>query len=140
MTLPRTLAIADAVVAAANASNFLGVTAVRRLSVEFDASSDALQAVVVPATHSTEDEARDSTKHEYMIQIGLRKRVESDAEGEAVLLIMEQVCDYLLEEANRNQGGGTLVRVDDMPVWDPVLLREAKVLLTVAQLHYEVSK
>lgn len=141
--------IADAVAAALNAPGEPGFsqtfTAARRALPAFDLADLAdLHVTVVPRAVETAAASRSFTQHDYLIDVGVQKRVSagSDVEADVAVLsgLVEQIVAFLRGRSLAGVPGAAWVRSVNEPVYSPEHLAEKRLFTSVLTVTYRLLK
>lgn len=95
----------------------------------------SLEVMVWPTSESTELESRSSNQYDYMVNIGIRKRVDPDSVSDinGMLQLLEEIKDGI---QFATQNGATWIRTDNSPLFDPDTLLERREFLSSIEVNY----
>jgi hypothetical protein len=143
------LEIADAVTAEINASALLsglpggGVTAKRQVLPEFEIKDLAeLKVTVVPRSVNITGATRASSQYEIAIDIGLQKKITSNASGsmdtEVATLgtLVDQITSYLQRRPLAGFPWATWVSITNDPIYVPEHLAQQSVFTSALTVTY----
>jgi hypothetical protein len=140
--------IADAVAAMLNdPANQAGLsqtfTAQRARVPEYDTASDsALRVFVFGLTEGIDFQTRGLFDHQYGVKVAIYKKIDTDADSDAVDYLREQVCDLIKNNQRLTVGSdlAALSSIANDPVYDPAQLDKHKTFVSVISLTYRLPR
>ena len=134
-------ALADGVVAHINAGTFSQpVTAVRMFQPAFTLEDlKDLRVSVVPRTLQMSPVTRDSLAVEYVVDVGVQKKLPADGAGTAIdelLVLVEAIADHLRFKRLEGFPDAAWVGISNEPVVSSEALEQHRVLTSVLSVTY----
>jgi len=133
--------IADAVVAELNTGAFSQAFTARRMYLPaFDLKDmKTLHVTVVPRAIDSQVASRSTIQQDVQVDVAVQRMVESDAEIDALLLLVEEIGDRF---RNRMLAGlnAVWVRMENNPIYSPEHLDQLHQFTSVLTLTFRVTR
>lgn len=136
------LDIADAVTASLNAGPFNpALNAERHYQPAFELPDlAALKVSVVPKSVTTTNATRESGYFDCAIDIGVQKKIVTEAEIDVLVDLVEQIADHLRQKRLDGFPEAAFVSITNEPVFAPEHLDTQRVFTSVLTVTYRVRR
>ena len=138
------LSIADAVVTELNGHAFSqGFTATRAVLPSYTlADLEDLTITVVPKGVEISKATRARFANDIQVDIGVQKKIETNAETEAVALLplVDEIVAFMSGRALEGAPGASWVAIENDPIYSPSHLVSQRVFMSVVTCTYRVQQ